>query len=97
MTIAGTMLPPEPIWSLDRRESGHLFLRREASRVKFRCEVEVLEYIKDPAENDSLILVNGDLSPFKNHMNHHLIISATFFAAIAVSVILPWFLIGGSS
>jgi hypothetical protein len=45
-------VPPEPIWSLDRRESGHLFWRRESSKVKFRCEVEVLEFEKDPAEDE---------------------------------------------
>jgi hypothetical protein len=91
-------VPPEPIWCLDRRESGHLFWRRDASKVKFRCDVQVLEYEKDPAENDSLILVNGDLSKtFKSQMNHHFIISATCFAAIAMTVLLaPWFLIGSS-
>lgn len=90
-------MPSEPIWSLDRRESGHLFWRREASKVKFRCEVEVLEYEKDPAEHDSLILVNGDLSnTFKSQMNHPIIVCATCIAALAVTVFLPWFLIGSS-
>jgi hypothetical protein len=85
------------MWSLDRRESGHLFWRREASKVKFRCEVEVLEYVKDPAENDSLILVNGDINnTFKSQMNHPIVVCATCFAAIAVTVLLPWFLIGSS-
>lgn len=92
-----SLVPPEPMWSLDRRESGHLFWRRDASKVKFRCEVEVLEYIKDPAENDSLILVNGDISnTFKSQMNHPILVCATCFAAIAVTVLLPWFLITSS-
>lgn len=84
------------MWRIDRRESGHLFWRREASKVKFRCEVEVLEYVKDPAENDSLILVNGDLNnTFTSQMNQPMFVCATCLA-IAVTVVLPWFLIGSS-
>ncbi|XP_054263011.1 uncharacterized protein LOC128986623 [Macrosteles quadrilineatus] len=39
-----------PTWILDRRNSGKLFWRRdstsEKNRVKFRCDVEVMEYVK---------------------------------------------------
>lgn len=90
-------VPPEPIWCLDRRESGHLFWRRDASKVKFRCEVEVLEFVKDPAE-DELILVNGDLNnTFRSEaISHPIVVCATCICAIAVTVLLPWFLIGSS-
>ncbi|KAF6208481.1 hypothetical protein GE061_016937 [Apolygus lucorum] len=41
-------LVSHPNWILDRRDSGFLFWRREsaaaAKTVKFRCEVEVLEF-----------------------------------------------------
>ena len=88
-------MPPEPIWCLDRRESGHLFWRRESSKVKFRCEVEVLEFVKDPAE-DEQILVN-ELQAFKNEtISHPIVVCATCICAIAVTVLLPWLLIGSS-
>ncbi|CAB0014708.1 unnamed protein product [Nesidiocoris tenuis] len=41
-------LVQHPNWILDRRDSGFLFWRRETTeeskRVKFRCEVEILEF-----------------------------------------------------
>lgn len=91
------LVPPEPIWCLDRRESGHLFWRRESSKVKFRCEVEVLEFVKDPCE-DEQFLVNGDCNnTFRNQtISHPLVVCATCICAIAVTVLLPWFLIGST-
>lgn len=91
-------MPPDPIWSLDRRESsGHLFWKRESSKVKFRYDVEIVEFIKDPAE-DELILVNGDLNnTFKNDpIPHPIIVCATCICAIAVTFLVPWFLIGST-
>lgn len=45
----------DPNWILDRRNSGKLFWRRaslsEKNRVKFRCDVEVLEFLKSDAEH----------------------------------------------
>lgn len=91
------LVPSEPIWCLDRRESGHLFWRRESSKVKFRCEVEVLEFVKDPCE-DEQFLVNGDCNnTFRNQtISHPLVVCATCICAIAVTVLLPWFLIGST-
>lgn len=45
----------DPKWILDRRNSGKLFWRRESAAsdkrcVKFRCDVEVLEFLKSEAE-----------------------------------------------
>lgn len=90
--------PPEPVWSLDRRESsGDLFWRRDSSKVKFRYDVEIVEFIKDPAEHEQ-ILVNGNLqNTFKNDpISHPIIVCATCICAIAVTILIPWFLIGSS-
>lgn len=84
-------VPADPQWSLDRRESsGQLFWRRDESKVKFRCEVEVLEYVKDPVE-DQLSHDNSDFNT-----SNILVVCATCAAALAVTVILPWFLMGSS-
>ncbi|XP_075217609.1 uncharacterized protein LOC142322425 [Lycorma delicatula] len=50
-----------PNWILDRRDSGKLFWRRDSAgipsengtvvnRVKFRCDVEILEFFKSEEE-----------------------------------------------
>lgn len=84
-------VPSDPIWCLERRESsGHLFWRRDFSKVKFRCDVEVLEYIKDPNEH----LITYENNKTKN--SNMIMVCATCVAAIAVTVILPWLLIGSS-
>lgn len=85
-------MPSEPIWSLDRRESsGHLFWRSDSAKVRFRCEVEVLEYVKDPVEDQQI----NDEETFKRKTNL-IIVCATCAAALAVTVVLPWILIGSS-
>ncbi|XP_022189585.2 uncharacterized protein LOC111048054 [Nilaparvata lugens] len=55
----------EPDWILDRRDSGRLFWRRDSSgagaeagttasnRVKFRCDVEILEFLRSEHEASS--------------------------------------------
>lgn len=64
--------------------------------MKFRCDVEVLEFVKSPFE-DEQILVNGDLQAFKNEtMSHPIVVISTCICAIAVTVLLPWFFIGSS-
>lgn len=94
MTIQAN-LPSEPVWCLDRRNSGHLFWRRESSRVKFRCDVEVLEFTKDPHEDqpvitDSVVPRRRDPAGLLANL---LVVCATCLAAIVV-VALPWLLIG---
>lgn len=46
----------DPNWVLDRRNNGGLFWRRgsntECNRVKFRCDVEVLEFLRTEAERE---------------------------------------------
>lgn len=91
MILFFILVPSEPIWSLDRRESsGQLFWRRDQSKVKFRCEVEVLEYEKDPIE-DQICYENDTF-----RKTNLLVVCATCAAALAVTVVLPWFLMGSS-
>ncbi|XP_052872417.1 uncharacterized protein LOC128277870 [Anopheles cruzii] len=98
MTISA-IPPPEPVWCLDRRDSGHLFWRRESSKVKFRYDVEVLEFTKDPYE-DQLLITDSELNRAKQDqagaLSNMIVVCATCVAAIAVTVVLPWFLIGSA-
>lgn len=80
----------DPDWSLERRDSGRLFWRREAAKVRFRYEVEVLEYEKDP--NEHLIDHPGGNG---QRSNSAVLVAATCMAALAITVLLPWLLIGG--
>lgn len=85
----------QPIWNLERRESsGHLFWCRDSSKVKFRCDVEVLEYVKDPDEHKCYYDSNNNTTADK--LTNAAVVCATCIAAIAVTVFLPWFLIGSS-
>lgn len=84
ISVANSM---EPDWSLERRGSG-LFWRRDASKVRFRHEVQVLEYEKDPAEH---LIDHSD----GQRSNNAVLVAATCMAALAITVILPWLLIGG--
>lgn len=84
----------EPIWNLERRESsGHLFWCRDSSKVKFRCDVEVLEYVKDPDEH-KCYYENYNQHSTADKITNAVVVCATCVAAIAVTVLLPWFLIG---
>lgn len=84
----------EPIWNLERRESsGHLFWCRDSSKVKFRCDVEVLEYVKDPDEH-KCYYDNYNQNSTTDRITNAVVVCATCVAAIAVTVLLPWFLIG---
>lgn len=90
----GQIVAEEPIWNLERRESsGHLFWCRDSSKVKFRCDVEVMEYVKDPDEHKCYYDTNHTAS---DKLTNAVVVCATCIAAIAVTVFLPWFLIGSS-
>ncbi|XP_063705021.1 uncharacterized protein LOC134834327 [Culicoides brevitarsis] len=85
-------VPHEPVWLLDRRgSSGHLFWRRDSSKVKFRCDVEILEYVKDPREDQFFPETHED-----NKIANILVIAATCMAAVCATVVIPWLLIGSS-
>ncbi|KAL2715741.1 hypothetical protein V1478_015439 [Vespula squamosa] len=88
------MLVQEPGWKLERKGSALLLRRDESSyekksRVCFRCDVEVREYERDDVIDDYGVEVEteGAASP--------LAMCASCLAALCVTVILPWLLIGG--
>lgn len=86
-------VPHEPVWLLDRRGStGQLFWRRDSSKVKFRCDVEILEYVKDPRENQHFPESHED-----NRLTNIVVICATCIAAVCATVVIPWLIIGGTS
>lgn len=86
MTIT---VPKEPNWNLERRESsGLLVWQRDESKVRFRCEVEVLEYEKDPDEHR---MMHEEISPVK--ITSTIVVCATCVAAVAVTFFLPWYLV----
>ncbi|XP_063237267.1 uncharacterized protein LOC134539294 [Bacillus rossius redtenbacheri] len=100
----------EPTWRLDRRDSGHLFWRRDSAspapsraRVKFRCDVEVLEFWArddDPSSDDC-----GDDDEEEHHLKEWrrrrsapaasspAVVLAVCLAAVVVTVSLPWLLV----
>ncbi|CAD6226446.1 GSCOCG00005828001-RA-CDS, partial [Cotesia congregata] len=85
------MLLQEPGWKLERKGSA-LFLRRDSShpkatRVCFRCDVEVREYERDEDYGIDMEQPEVTASP--------LAMCASCLAALCVTVILPWLLIGG--
>jgi len=87
----------EPVWNLERRESsGCLFWSRQSSRVKFRCDVEVLEYVKHPDENNDNYNNTEDKVHPNDKIGNIILVCATCVAAIAVTTFLPWLLFGGS-
>ncbi|XP_055849680.1 uncharacterized protein LOC129914442 [Episyrphus balteatus] len=89
--MTGTVLE-DPQWSLERRaSSGHLVWRKDtpSSKVRFRFDVEVLEFEKDPAE-DFIDDTNDDFSV--TNISSTVAICVTCMAAAAVSVLLPWYL-----
>lgn len=92
-----SIVPGEPIWSLDRHETGDLFWRRDSSKVKFRCEVEVLEFVKDPDE-DNERWPNGRrrYQQRDETASHPLIVIGTCLAAIGITVLLPWLMVGSN-
>lgn len=84
---------PTEEWCLDKEiGSGHLYLRRDSSKVKFRCDVEVLEFVRDPEEE---LLCRTEYYPYRDceSRSHPMVVISTCIAAIAVTVILPWLMI----
>ncbi|XP_017787098.1 PREDICTED: uncharacterized protein LOC108569873 [Nicrophorus vespilloides] len=84
---------PEPQWILDRRDSGPLFWRRDTkenkSRVKFRCDVEVLEFSRGEHELEEIEW------PQNLQTSSNLTMGMTLVMCIAITVLLPWYIIIG--
>lgn len=84
-------LVQEPGWKVERKGSA-LLLRRDSShpkrsRVCFRCDVEVREFERDEDYLVESSEPEAAASP--------LAMCASCLAALCVTVILPWLLIGG--
>ncbi|XP_043580333.1 uncharacterized protein LOC122566729 [Bombus pyrosoma] len=84
------MLLQEPGWKIERKGSA-LLLRRDSSHLKsgrvcFRCDVEVHEFERD---EDYTIEAEPEAAASP------LAMCASCLAALCVTVILPWLLIGG--
>lgn len=84
------MLLQEPGWKLEKKGSA-LFLRRDSShtkstRVCFKCDVEVREYERDEdyGDNEQQEIAASPLA-----------MCASCLAALCVTVLLPWLLLGG--
>ncbi|KAG5671654.1 hypothetical protein PVAND_001844 [Polypedilum vanderplanki] len=96
MTITESILSEEePIWCLENNEKHGHFWRRDSatSRVKFKHDVEILEFVRDPEED--IFTSTGHF----NHMigerrpTHPMVVISTCICAIAVTVLLPWLMI----
>ncbi|XP_015191014.1 PREDICTED: uncharacterized protein LOC107074271 [Polistes dominula] len=90
------LLLQEPGWKLERKGSD-LLLRRDddsscekrRSRVCFRCHVDVREFERDDVIEDYGVEVKTETS------SSPLAMCASCLAALCVTIILPWLLIGG--
>ncbi|KAL0110142.1 hypothetical protein PUN28_013644 [Cardiocondyla obscurior] len=89
------MLMQEPGWKLERKGSGAQVLRKDGShfksstaRVCFRCDVEIREFVPDEdygsTENMEMETAASPLAMLSSCV-----------AALCVTILLPWLLIGG--
>ncbi|XP_054736688.1 uncharacterized protein LOC129243582 isoform X2 [Anastrepha obliqua] len=86
-----TGIPHDPKWSLERRESsGQLVWRKESpsSKIRFRFDVEVLEFEKQPHED--IEHSNEEFSV--GNIASTIVLCASCVVVVAVSVFLPWYL-----
>lgn len=89
------MLMQEPGWKLERKGSGAQVLRKDAAhfksstaRVCFRCDVEVREFVPD---EDYGVTENMEMETAASP----LAMLSSCVAALCVTILLPWLLIGG--
>lgn len=73
-----------------------MFWRRDSSKVKFRCEVEVLEFERDPEEELWMSKREFGHSFQDQQASHPIVVISTCICAIAVTVLLPWLMIGSN-
>lgn len=90
-------VPTDDDWCLEKHELyGHLFWQRRDSsnsRVKFKHDVEVLEFERDPEEN---FISRGEFNHFINERSQTtspIVVISTIACAFAVTILLPWFMI----
>ncbi|XP_018356502.1 PREDICTED: uncharacterized protein LOC108756868 [Trachymyrmex septentrionalis] len=89
------MLMQEPGWKLERKGSGAQVLRKDGShfksstaRVCFRCDVEIREFVPD---EDYGVTENMEMETAASP----LAMLSSCVAALCVTILLPWLLIGG--
>lgn len=81
----------DPKWSLERRASSGLLIWRKdspQSRIRFRFDVEVLEFEKQPHEYYDY----EDESLSMGSISSTIALGVTCIAAVAISIFLPWYL-----
>lgn len=84
-------------WCLEKSElHGHLFWQRRDSsnsRVKFKHDVEVLEFERDPEEEK--FSSRGEFSHIfgERRQANPIVVISTIACAFAVTILLPWFMI----
>lgn len=86
-------------WCLERRpSSGFLVWKKDESKVRFRFEVEVLEYEKDPEEHK--LMHDGEHLKFSSstmqELSHTFVVCVTCVAAVAATLFVPWLVVGSS-
>jgi hypothetical protein len=87
----------EPIWCLDKElGSGQMFWRRDSSKVRFAVEVEVLEFVRTPEEELFTSKHDFNHSFTDQTASHPIVVISTCICAIAVTVLLPWLMIGSN-
>lgn len=77
---------PQEEWFVDQQhETGTLYWRRDSSRVKFRCEVEVLEFVRSPEEMRFM-----KAREYVENASHPITVVMTCILALCVTVVIPW-------
>ncbi|XP_022915791.1 uncharacterized protein [Onthophagus taurus] len=94
MEIMENITAPEPHWILDQAESGSMYWRRDPAenkaRVRFRYDVEIREFYRNDHELEEIEWPEKQLTPAHNTLTT---MSMTLFC-IAVTVLLPWYIMG---
>lgn len=90
------MLTQEPGWKLERKDSGAQVLRKDGNhfksstaRISFCCDVEVHEFERD--EDPCCWPENAEPESAASP----LAMLSSCVAALCVTILLPWLLIGG--
>lgn len=87
-------------WCLEKHKvHGHLFWQRRDSsnsRVKFKNDVEVLEFEREPDEE--ILLSRGQFSHIfgERRQTNPIMVVSTIACAFAITVLLPWLIISSN-
>ncbi|XP_030760784.1 uncharacterized protein LOC115885885 [Sitophilus oryzae] len=86
---------PEPEWILDQNGNGPMFWRRDiseeqSSRVKFKHDVEIKEFHRNPHELLEPLWTQEIQTPTA------FTTSMACIVCLTVSLVLPWYILGGT-